>query len=330
MASLREVSQRAGVTISTVSRYLSGALNVRPETEERILAAVRAVDYRPNDIARALKQRKTRTVGVIVPSSANPLFAEIVGGIYSVLCEQDYSYIQMASENDLKREKQCFQTLQNKQVDGLLVVGSAVANDAYDQWLADGDIRETPIVFINRMYDKPQYTRVLNDFDQGSYSAVEHFLSTGRKHIAMLSGIPGLEESIVKEKGYYKCLADHGITPDSRDMVYGHYHFEEGFRAARQLLESVRPDAILAVNDLSAIAALSCANSMGIRVPEDLAVIGYGNSEASAFTFPALSTIDQDKRFSGQRGAQLLLDMLEEKPVQSEVVRTTLILRNSC
>lgn len=330
MASLREVSQRAGVTISTVSRYLSGSLTVRPETEARILAAVRAVDYQPNDIARALKQRKTRTVGVIVPSSANPLFAEIVGGIYGVLCAHDYSYIQMASENDLEREKKCFQTLQNKQVDGLIVIGSAVADDAYDQWLADGEIRPLPSVFINRMYDKPQYTRVLNDFDQGSCRAVEYFISTGRRRIAMLSGIPGLEESVVKERGFFRCLAEHGRPASPEDIAYGYYRFEEGFRAAKKLLETARPDAILAVNDLSAIAALSCAATMGLRVPEDLAVIGCGNSEASAFTSPALSTIDQDKRLSGQRGAQLLLDLLEGKSVQSEVVHTKLILRSSC
>jgi DNA-binding LacI/PurR family transcriptional regulator len=236
----------------------------------------------------------------------------------------------MASENDHKREKQCFQTLQSKQVDGLIVIGCAGANDTYDQWVQNGDIRPMPLVFINRMFDNLTHTRVLNDFYQGSYDAVEHFLSTGRRRIAMISGIPGLEESTNKERGFLNCLADHGVTPNKSEIAYGYYNFEEGFRAARYLLENICPDAILAVNDLSAIAVLSCANTLKLRVPEDLAVIGYGNSEASAFTSPALSTIDQDKRLSGQYGARLLLDLLAGKAVESKVVHTTLVLRNSC
>ena len=330
MASLKDVSKHAGVNISTVSRYLSKKLIVKKETEERILRAVRELDYRPNSIARALKMRRTKIVGVIVPSSRNPLFAEIVGGIYSVLSKNGYAYIQTASENDIEREKECFKLLQEKQVDGLIVIGSA-KQDHYDQWLQEGTILSSPVVFINRMFDKNDgRVRVLNDFMRGSYKATEYFIKSGRKKIAMLSGIPQLEESEIKERGYHQCLQDHGLPDDPELVRPGFFVYEEGFKAAQYLLKNKQPDAILAVNDLSAIAVISCAAQMGLSVPGDLAVIGYGNSEASSFTSPALSTIDQQKHFTGQRGAQLLLDMLNGRLSISELIKTELIIRSSC
>lgn len=330
VASLKDVSRLAGVTASTVSRYLSGELNVKKDTETRILQAIKELDYRPNHIARALKLRKTKTIGVIVPSSTNPLFAEIVAGIYSILSENHYAYIQMSSENNIERELGCFLLLQEKQVDGLIVIGSAAAEDQYESWLAEEKLLKIPTVFINRMYDKPHYTAVRADFEDGAYQAVSYLIQTGRRRIAMISGIPGLEESVVKERGYFRGLQEHGITPDKNLICPGYYRYDAGYLAAQRLLEEQQPDAVFAVNDLSAIAALSYANVKHLRIPEDLAVIGYGNSEASAFTYPALSTIDQQKMLSGQRGAALLLQMIEGQEVISETIETKLILRSSC
>lgn len=331
MANLKDVSRLSGVNISTVSRYLSGKLVVKRTTEERIQKAVEQVGYRPNHIARALKLQTTDIIGVIVPNSKNPLFAEIVGGVYDVLSKNGYTYIQTASENNLVRELECFQLLQYKQVDGLIVIGCASTEDLFDQWLRDGIIKPPPTVFINRRYDKQDSSAcVLNDFARGTYQATEYLLKTNRRRIAMVAGIPGIEESVIKERGYRQCLYDHGFVVNEDLIRPGYFQFEEGFRAAEYLLSMYKPDAVLAVNDLSAIAVLSCANRMGLRVPGDLAVIGYGNSEASQFTSPTLSTIDQQKYFCGQRGAHLLLDMLADKPANTEFIKTSLILRESC
>ena len=285
MSSLKDVSALAGVNVSTVSRYLSGKLTVRKETEDRIKEAIRALDYRPNSVARALKLRRTGTVGIIVPNSANPVFAEIVSGVYRVLSDNGYAYIQTASENDKDRELTCFQQLQERQVDGILAIGSARPGDRYEQWVAEGAIRKTPTVFINRFYDQPQYLRVLTDFAGGTCRAAEYCLQRGRRRVAMVTGVPGLEETAVKERGYRRCLA--------------------------------------------AIAALNCALDMGLRVPEDLAVIGFGNSETAAFTSPGLTTVEQHKAYCGQRGAQKLIDLLEGKRPVSEMVETELVLRGS-
>lgn len=329
MSNLKDVSKMANVTVSTVSRYLSGELKVRKDTEERILYAIKELDYRPNYIARALKMKQTHTVGVIVPQSTNPLFAEIVAGIYSVLSENNYAYIQMSSENDLKREESCFSLMLEKQVDGLITIGSASTEDPFVHWQRIYQQHNIPMTFINRLYDHGNLVGVRADFEGGACQAVEHLLSRGRKKIGLISGIPGLEESQIKERGYFRGLEKHGICADRALIVSGFYHYDEGKYAAERLFKEQKPDAILAMNDLSAIGALSCAHKMGLRVPEDVAIIGYGNSEASAFTTPALTTIDQEKILSGQSGARMLLQMIEGKPVASETIATKLILRDS-
>ena len=298
MSSIKDVSAFAGVTVSTVSRYLSGKLNVLPETEARILDAIRVLDYRPNSVARALKLQRTSTVGIIVPCSINPIFAEIVSGVYSVLSSRGYDYIQTAAERDTVRELRCLRQLQERQVDGILVIGNACLTDHYGQWEESGAIRKLPAVFINRCYEGPGPVRVLSDLAQGTYQAVEHFCRRGHRRVAMVTGTPGLEDTTVKEQGYVRSLREHGLGPGL--ILPGFYRYEESYQAAQELLRLHRPDALLGVNDLAAIAALNCANDMGLRVPEDVAIIGFGNSEASAYTFPALTTVDQHKYYSGR------------------------------
>lgn len=327
MSSLKDVSAFAGVTISTVSRYLSGKLNVLPETEARILDAIKVLDYRPNSVARALKLQRTTTVGIIVPSSTNPIFAEIVSGVYSVLSSCGYDYIPVASERDTARELHCFRQLQERQVDGILVIGNACAADHCVQWEESGAIRKLPTVFINRCYDDPGPVRVLSDLARGAYLATEHLCRGGRRRVAMVSGVPALEETALKERGYLQALRDHGLGPGL--IRPGFYRYEDSYQAARQLFQLHAPDAVLGVSDLAAIAALNCAVDMGLRVPQDVGVVGFGNSEVSAYTFPTLTTVDQHKYHSGQRGAHLLLDLLDGRPAKSEFLPPTLIVRGS-
>lgn len=188
---------------------------------------------------------------------------------------------------------------------------------------------KTPTVFINRFYDQPQYLRVLTDFAGGTCRAAEYCLQRGRRRVAMVTGVPGLEETAVKERGYRRCLAGHGLEMEPGQVQPGFYRYEESYRAAGYILKLFQPDAILGVNDLAAIAALNCALDMGLRVPEDLAVIGFGNSETAAFTSPGLTTVEQHKAYCGQLGAQKLIDLLEGKRPVSEMVETELVLRGS-
>jgi DNA-binding LacI/PurR family transcriptional regulator len=328
MSSLKDVSALAGVNVSTVSRYLSGKLTVRKETEDRIKEAIRALDYRPNSVARALKLRRTGTVGIIVPNSANPVFAEIVSGVYRVLSDYGYAYIQTASENDKDRELTCFQQLQERQVDGILAIGSARPGDRYEQWVAEGAIRKTPTVFINRFYDQP-HTCGCSPTLPGE--------PAGRRNTACSGAGEGSPWSRAFPD-WRRRRSRSGDTAGAWPATAWRWSPARCSRASTAmrratgrgyLLKLFQPDAILAVNDLAAIAALNCALDMGLRVPEDLAVIGFGNSETAAFTSPGLTTVEQHKAYCGQRGAQKLIDLLEGKRPVSEMVETELVLRGS-
>lgn len=330
MASLKDVSAYANVNISTISRYLSNELNVRPETERRILDAIEKTGYQPNYIARALKTHSTASIGVIAPSASNPLFAEIVSGIDLVLREQEYTYFLVTTDNDVQRELAGIRTMQSKFADGVILLNASATFPVFRSWLDSGLIREQPMVFVNCMFDSKGYACVLNNFAQGSYAAVKYLIEQGRKKIAMITGRVGQEESDLKRDGYLQALCEAGLPAEEGMILPGAYYFAGGYRMAERLIETHNPDAIFAANDLMAIAAMRCAAKHGRVVPDDIAVVGYGNSEASEFTTPALSTIDQQKRYSGQRAAVLLLEQFQTGRRQTERIDTAFLLRESC
>lgn len=330
MITLADVAKVAGVNISTVSRYLSGKLNVRPCTEIRINNAIKQLNYRPNRIARALKTNHSQTIGVVTPSASNPLFAEIVDAVYEELQKHDFTLIQIPTGNEIQRELEAIQILEARQVDGLIILNSMVDKEIYKKWFDQDNNCRIPVVFINCMYEWEGQARVLADFRGGSLKAVKYLLSTGRRTIAMMSGRNDQDESEEKEKGYCEALQQAGLKLDPKLIRYGYYIYEEGYNVAKYFITNFRPDAIIAANDLMAIAAMRCALSFGLDIPNDIAIIGYGNSEASQFTYPALSTIDQGKRYSGKNAASLLLQLFEGAPPRKIFVKTSIVIRESC
>lgn len=329
MASLKDVSKYANVSVSTVSRYLSNKLKVRPETEKRILEALSKTNYRPNYFARALKTNSTLNIGVIAPSASNPLFAEIISGIGKVLSRNEYTFILVTSENSDERELAGLHTLQSKLADGIIILNSNISCDAFIELIDTGVIEEEPLVFVNSMFDCDRFSRVLSSFDRGSFDATSYLISQGKRKIAMITGRIGEEESEIKQAGYVRALRDAGLPFDSKMILPGGYNFEGGYGAASILIEHFQPDAIFAANDLMAIAAMRCAIKEGLSVPDNIAVIGYGNTDASQFTTPMLSTIDQQKRFSGECAAELLLKQMESGDVLTKHIQTTFIARES-
>lgn len=325
MATLKDISRYAGVNTSTVSRYLSGELRVRPETERQIRSAIEKLGYRPNYLAKALKTQVSKIIGIIVPSSQNPLFAEIVSGIYSVLTKAGYAYIQTASENSSEEELRCYERLCYRQVDGIIVIGSAGNESLLESHFSP----DVPVIFINRGTKDNSRAGVVTDFTHGAAEAVRFLYAHGARKIGMLTGIRGLEESEQKEEGYRQGLSDCSLIYDPSMVKIGKYRYEEGYQGAKALIEEHQVDAIFAANDLMAISAMACAKDHGMEVGDQISVIGYGNSEASAFTTPKLTTIDQSKRHSGEQGARAMLHLLAGYACQTESITPTLLVRES-
>jgi LacI family transcriptional regulator len=327
LAGIKDVAKLAGVNISTVSRYLSGQLKVKQETEKRIISAIAELDYRPNVLAKALKTKVTNTIGIIIPTIRNPLFADIVAGINFELSQINYASMLFSTENEPDKEYEGLVVLSERQVDGIIVVGS-LSMGGYDKWIKYQD-STVPLVFVNRFWEKSRVSKVVTDFISGSEQAVRYLFSRGYKNIAMIIGSWRDEESLIKLKGFKQGIKNVGFEYRDNLVVEGCFNYEDSFKAVTRLFK-FKPDAILACSDLMAVAAMQAAMKCGFKIPDELAIVGYGNSQISRFTVPSLTTISQHAFTSGQEATKLLVKLFDNpKNFQVKEISTELIKRNS-
>ncbi len=327
MTTIYDVAQAAGVSISTVSHVLNGTRFVSEATKARVLQAVEQLGYRPSSLARALVRQVTHTVGLIVPDNVNPFFAEVARGIEDCGLAAGYSVILCNSDRSLSKEEIYLDMLISKRVDGLVYMTVQTRGEML-QPLKDHNIHA---VVFDREYEG--FDALLLDNLGGGYDAARHLLSLGHRRIACITGPDGPTRSQDRVTGYQRALEEAGIVPDPELVVAGDWTFESGRRAARHLLHlDDPPTAIFACNDAMAVGVLSYLCSRGIRVPEELSVMGYDNIALSAYTCPPLTTMATPIREVGQCLCELLLGriagQLPPEP-QRVVIRSELLVRGS-
>ena len=328
MATIREVAESAGVSYATVSHVINNTRWVSQETRERVLAAMDALNYRPNALARSLRQGKTNTIGLILPDSANPFFAEISRSIEDEAFKRGYSVFLCNTELDTERELFYVDVLSNKQVDGIIFVAAGDQADSLDFLLR----RKMPVVMIDRNVPNVELDAVLTDNQHGGFLATRHLLELGHTRIACIAGPSSITPSAERIIGYRKALKAAGIPYDERLVMCGDYHSQSGMDITHALLKlNPRPTAIFALNDLMAIGALRAAAEAGCSVPKDLAVVGYDDLEIAHFTNPPLTTIAQPKKEIGAQAVRLLVDRISQKstPPSRLVLAPELIVRRS-
>ena len=328
MATIREVAESAGVSYATVSHVLNNTRVVSHETRERVLAAMAALNYRPNALARSLRQGKTNTLGLVLPDSANPFFAEISRTIEDEAFNKGYSVFLCNTELDTQRELFYVDVLSKKQVDGIIFVAAGDQADSLDFLIQRG----MPVVMIDRNVPNVEVDAVLPDHQLGGFFATRHLLELGHTRIACIAGPSSITPSAERITGYRNALEQAGIPYDESLVVRGDYHAQSGMDITHSLLKmDSRPTAIFALNDLMALGALRAAAEAGCLVPKDLAVVGYDDLELSQFTNPPLTTIAQPKKEIGTQAVQLLVDRISQKsrPPSRLVLPPELIVRRS-
>jgi LacI family transcriptional regulator len=328
MITIREVAESAGVSYATVSHVINNTRIVSPETRERVLAAMDALNYRPNMLARSLRQGKTNTLGLVLPDSANPFFAEISRSIEDEAFKKGYSVFLCNTELDTERELFYVDVLSKKQVDGIIFIAAGDQADSLDFLLH----RNLPVVMIDRNVPSVELDAVLTDNQLGGFLATRHLLDLGHTRIACIAGPSSITPSSERIIGYRKALEQVGL-PYNEDLVMrGDYHAQSGLEITHSILMmNPRPTAIFALNDLMALGALRAAAEAGCSVPKDLAVIGYDDLELSRFTNPPLSTIAQPKKEVGVQAVNLLIERITQKnrPPTRLVLPPELIVRRS-
>jgi LacI family transcriptional regulator len=328
MTTIREVAESAGVSYATVSHVINNTRVVTPETRQRVLDAMAELNYRPNALARSLRQGKTNTLGLVLPDSANPFFAEISRFIEDEAFNKGYSVFLCNTELDTQRELFYVDVLSKKQVDGIIFVAAGDQTDSLDFLAGEG----MPVVMIDRNVPNVQVDAVLTDHQLGGFLATQHLLQLGHTRIACIAGPSSITPSSERITGYRNALEQAGIPFVEKLLIRGDYHAQSGMEITHSLLKmDPRPTAIFALNDLMALGALRAAAEAGCSVPSDLAVVGYDDLELSQFTNPPLTTIAQPKKEIGVQAVRLLVERITQngRPPNRLILPPELIIRRS-
>ncbi len=332
MSTIRDVAERAGVSISTVSHVINETRHVNAATRARVLDAMTELDYQPNRLARSLRNRRTHTLGVLLPNSANPFFAQILLGIEAACFDHGYNVI-LGNANELaERELAYLDVLLSKQVDGFCWSPPARMRRRCASWRR-GTPRWSWSIARRAKPTPPRSNTVFTDNQGGGVLATCHLIGLGHRRIACIGGPSQLTSSAGRVVGYRQALAEAGLGVDERLILGGDFQHEGGYQAARTLLALPEPPtAIFVCNDLMAVGALCAIHEAGLRVPADVSVVGFDNIALAQYSVPRLTTIGQPTEAIGQAAVRLLLERLQSRdiPARHERLPVTLIERDSC
>ena len=329
MTTIRDVAKIAKVSTSTVSHVVNDTRFVNPETREKVLHAMKKLDYRPNRVARSLRNRQTLTLGIIVPNSANPYFAEVLVGIERICFDLGYNIIIGNANDDPERELSYLNVLLSRQVDGVLLISTGAYKESLEL-LATYNI---PVVLVDRSSQSDDVDEILTANKQGGLLATRHLLQLGHTRIGCITGPSLLTPGAERVAGYYDALKAAGIPVDEKLVKSGNFDHESGYRACRDLLaEEFPPTAIFAGNDLMAVGVLCAIHEANMCVPADISVIGFDDIPLASYSVPRLTTISQPSHQLGQAAVECLIDRLKnpEKSVQRDILSVSFVERDSC
>jgi LacI family transcriptional regulator len=325
---MRDVAERAGVSVTTVSHVINETRPVSDELRRRVLVAMDELGYQPNRLARSLRRGQTHTIGMIIPDNANPFFAEVARGVEDASFENGYSLILCNSDGDLDKELLYTNVLIEKRVDGILFVAAGLSTDR----ILDLQAQRTPLVIVDRDLPDAAVDSVLTDNAQGGGLATQHLIELGHRRIACITGPSDVTPSADRVTGYRQMLREAEIPIDEDLIVKGDFRYDSAYQASIQLLQMEDPPtAIFACNDLMAVAAMRAALELGQKVPDDLSVVGFDDVRLAAFANPPLTTIAQPKYEIGAVAATMLLARMRnhDRPAHRRVFETSLVIRKS-
>lgn len=318
MASIRDVARRAVVSPATVSHVLNGTRYVSPELTQRVMEAVGELDYQPDAVARSLRRRQTQTIGLLIPSLEIPFFASVAYHIERAAFERGYNVTVCNSNWQEDGEQQLLRNLVARRIDGLFCISATMESSKIMPVLDAG----VAVVMLERQMDGLDLDAVGIDNRRGAYEATQHLIELGHKRIGIVLGMRISTISDQRLVGFCEAMQDAGLPVDSALRFGGDYWAESGRRAVAYFLELAQPPtAIFAFNDLMAFGALQALAERGIRVPHDVAVLGFDGIPLSEYTTPALTTVRQPLAEMGETAAELLLQRINGDTETARFVR---------
>lgn len=327
---IKDIAKNLNISASTVSRALNNNPDISPETRKLVQDYANEHKYKPNSLALSLRNNHSNIIGVIVPELANHFFSSVLSGMETIAEDHDYHVIVCQSAEDYTKEIRNVQTLIEARVCGMLISQSKTTIK-YDHFkeLIDNNI---PVVFFDRICTGIDSGKVVVDDYSGTLHAVDYMIRTGCKQIAFFGAPPHLEISKNRKNGYLDALRKHHF-PIDEDLIRIADNKQLGYEKAMELLQSQkRPDAFMAMNDYTASGILLAAKTLKLRVPEDVSICGFSNSNISQDTDPMLTTVDQHPQKVGEEAMNLILEKVknpESNEKKNKIVKTSLVIRET-
>lgn len=311
---IKDIAQALHLSTSTVSRALRDSYEISEETKKIVTDYAKSVNYRPNPSALNLKERRSHTIGIIIAEIANSFFSQIINGIESVAQQHGYNVIITQTFENYEKEMEALYNMAQS-VDGMLIsLGSETKNPEHIHSLSE---KGMPIVFFDRVDESLKAHKVISNNYKGTLDATSYLLDSGYKRIALIGHEANLSITHERKRGYTDALESYDITPAEKYMkfcAHGGLIFEEVEEAMSQLMKlKPRPDAILCCADKITTSSLRILQQKNIRIPEDIALIGFSNLELTDLITPSLSVIKQDAHAMGAKAAELLIKQIESK-----------------
>ncbi|KQS31366.1 LacI family DNA-binding transcriptional regulator [Dyadobacter sp. Leaf189] len=332
---IKDIAKALNLSTSTVSRALRNSYEINTETKRLVMEYAERMNYRPNPIALSLKDSKSKSIGVIIPEIANHFFSQLINGIESIAYNLGYHVVIFQSHDSYEREVANTNYLVSRKVDGLLVsLASLTTNLIHFQELMEKGL---PIVFLDRVPKEIETHKVVADNFAGSYEATQHLILSGRKRIAHLTSPIYLSITTERLAGYKQALEDYGIPFEESYVKYCQYGGKVVSENEAAVLEMLNlpepPDAIFTASDKLTTGCMSVLQQRKIRIPEEIAIVGFTNISVAELLNPPLTAVVQPATEMGQQAVELLIRLIEhpERTTEFEIrsLKTSLITRQS-
>jgi DNA-binding LacI/PurR family transcriptional regulator len=329
----KEVAERLGISTMTVSRVMNNRSNVDEVTRSRVLAAAKELGYRPNQIAKSLVLKRTHSIGVVVPEITHSFFPEVIRGIEEVAYQAQYHLILTHSAESVERERDAILTLESKRVDGILI--STAQSLADERFYEEVMQRGIPIVFYDRCVHGIGASCVSIDDEESAWRITNHLIGHGYDRLAHLSGPQHISIGVDRFNGFKRALKDHGLAVNQELVVEAGFHESGGYEAMNKLLDlphDARPRGVVAVNDPAAFGAIKAILERGLRIPQDIAVVGFSDDIRAALMPTPLTTIRQPAYRIGKQAAAKLIAVIDQTSTEEEdiIVQADEVIRESC
>lgn len=331
---LKQIAKELDVSISTVSKSLRNSSEISEDTRDKVKAFAKLYNYKPNNIALSLKNRKTKTIGIIIPEIVHHFFATIIGGIEQVANEKGYSVIVCLSNESFDKEVLNMEMLANGSIDGFIMALSKETQQRKDfHHITEATSQGMPVVMFDRVTNDIFCDKVIIDDKTAAQDAVNFLIYKGLKKIGLITTVDYVSVGKLRTEGYILALQQNNIVLNEK-LILKIEDIENSENEIQNFIENNNLDGVFAVNELFAVTTIKAANRMGKNVPNDLSVIGFTDGIISKYSTPSITTVSQNGVSMGQRAAKLLIERLEndeeeEEYYSTEIIETHLVERES-